>query len=112
MSMSFTYTQYFDHNKKYNLLNSIIDKGIKQRKMVCNPIRQVGAPTQHGSYIYMQVGCEYDGYLLHPSLHLSLAMDLVTEDPHRLKERNGEDSFLQYGKRRIYGSKILGPSIY
>jgi hypothetical protein len=29
-----------------------------------------------------------------------------------LKERNGEDSFLSYGKRRICGSKISDPSIH
>jgi hypothetical protein len=34
MSMSFTYTQYFDHNKIYNLLNSIIDKGIQSGRQV------------------------------------------------------------------------------
>jgi hypothetical protein len=51
-------------------------------KTVCNPTRQAGTPTQHGSHIYTQVGCRYDGYLLRPSLHLSLAVDLVAEEPN------------------------------
>jgi hypothetical protein len=81
MLMSFTYTKYFDHNKKCNHLNSIADKEIGQQKMVCNPIRHAASPTQHGSHIYMQVGCGHDGYLLRPSPHLSLAVDLVAEEP-------------------------------
>jgi hypothetical protein len=31
---------------------------------------------------------------------------------HRLKERNREDLFLSFRKRRICGSKISGPSIH
>jgi hypothetical protein len=45
MSISYTYTEYLDHNKIYNLLSSITIKGIGQRKMVCNPTRQAGSPT-------------------------------------------------------------------
>jgi hypothetical protein len=63
--MSFTYTKYFNRN----------------RKMVCNPTLEVGSPTQHGSHICTQVGCGHDGYLLH-SPHLSLAVDLVAEEPN------------------------------
>jgi hypothetical protein len=47
-----------------------------------NPTRQASSPTQHGSHIYMQVGYGYIGYLLHPSPHLSLAVDLVAEEPN------------------------------
>jgi hypothetical protein len=52
---------------------------------VCNPTRQAGSPTQHGSHIYTQVGCGDDEHLLHPSPHLSLAVDLVVEEPNTLK---------------------------
>jgi hypothetical protein len=51
-------------------------------KIVCNPTRQVGSPTQDGSHIYTQVDCEHDGYLLRPSPRLSLVVDLVTEEPN------------------------------
>jgi hypothetical protein len=67
--------------KKYNILNSITNKEIGQQKMVCNPIWQVGSPTQHGSHIYTQMSCGHDGYLLGPSPHLSLVMDLVAGEP-------------------------------
>jgi hypothetical protein len=50
--------------------------------MVCNPTRHAGLPTQYGSHIYMQVGCGHDEYLLRHSPHLSLAMDLVVEEPN------------------------------
>jgi hypothetical protein len=50
--------------------------------MVCNPTRQSGSPTQHGSHIYMQVGYRHDRYLLHPSPHLSLVVDLVMGEPN------------------------------
>jgi hypothetical protein len=65
-------------------LSSTLGKMMKQQgheKMVCNPIWQAGSPTQHGSHIYTQVGCGHDGYLLRPSPHLSLAVDLVMEEP-------------------------------
>jgi hypothetical protein len=78
--MTFIYTKNFDHNK-INLLSSITDKGIRQWKTMCNPIQQAGSPTQQGSHIYMQVGCGHDGYLLHPSSHMSLAVDFVVEEP-------------------------------
>jgi hypothetical protein len=85
MSMSYSYTQYFNHNKIYNLLASIIVKEIEQRKTVCNPTRHAGSPSQHGSHSYMQVGCGHDGHLLRPSLHLSLVVDLVVEEPNAWK---------------------------
>jgi hypothetical protein len=50
--------------------------------MVCNPIRQVGTPIRHGNHIYTHVGCRHDGYLLRRSPHLSLAVDLVAEEPN------------------------------
>jgi hypothetical protein len=50
-------------------------KGSDNEKIVCNPIRQAGTPTQHGNHIYTQMGCRYDRYLLRPSPHLSLAVD-------------------------------------
>jgi hypothetical protein len=68
--MSYTCTQCFDHNKIYNILSSIIVKGIGHGKMVCNPTQQAGLPTQHDSHIYTQVGCGHVGYLLYPSPHL------------------------------------------
>jgi hypothetical protein len=40
-----------------------------------------GHITQHGSHIYTQVGCGHDRYLFHPSPHLSMAVDLVAEEP-------------------------------
>jgi hypothetical protein len=82
MSISFTYTKYFNHNKIYNILSSITDKGIRQRKTVCNPTLETDSPTQHGSHICTQVGCGHDGYLLRPSPHLSLVVDLVAEEPN------------------------------
>jgi hypothetical protein len=33
-------------------------------------------------HICMQVGCGHDGYLLRPSPHLSLVVDLVAEEPN------------------------------
>jgi hypothetical protein len=48
--------------------------------MVYNPTQQADSLTQHDSHIYTQVGCGHDGYLLHPSSHLSLAMDLMAEE--------------------------------
>jgi hypothetical protein len=53
--------------------------------MVCNPTRQTGSPTQHSSHIYTQVGYGHDRYLLHPSPHLSLAVDLVAEESNAWK---------------------------
>jgi hypothetical protein len=50
--------------------------------MVCNPTRQVGTLTRHGNHIYTQVGCGHDEYLLRSSPHLSLAVDLVAEEPN------------------------------
>jgi hypothetical protein len=42
MSISFTYTKYFNHNKIYNILSSITDKGIGQWKNgVIQPWRRV-----------------------------------------------------------------------
>jgi hypothetical protein len=69
--MSFTYTKYFNHNKIYNILSSITDKGI-----------EADSPTQHGSHICTQVGCRHDGYLLRHSPHLSLVVDLVAGEPN------------------------------
>jgi hypothetical protein len=81
--MSFTYTKYFNHNKIYNILSSITDKGIRQqKKMVCNPTLEADLSTQHGSHICTQVGYRNDGYLLHPSPHLSLVVDLMAEEPN------------------------------
>jgi hypothetical protein len=48
--------------------------------MVCDPTRQTGSPTQYGSHIYMQVIYGHDRYLLRPSPHLSLTMDLLAEE--------------------------------
>jgi hypothetical protein len=49
---------------------------------MCNPTLEADSPIQHGSHIYMQVGCGHDGYLLRPSPHLSLVVDLVAEEPN------------------------------
>jgi hypothetical protein len=48
--------------------------------MVCNPIIEADSPTQHGSHICTQVGCGHDRYLLRPSPHLSLVVDLMVEE--------------------------------
>jgi hypothetical protein len=101
MSMSFTYTQYFDHNKIYNILSSVIDKGIGQRKMVCNPTRQAGSPTQHGSHIYTQVGCGHNEYLFHPSPHLLLVVDLVTGEPNTWKNAMEKTHSYHTGKEEF-----------
>jgi hypothetical protein len=50
--------------------------------MVCNPTLKADSPTQHGSHICTQVGCGYDVYLLRPSPHLSLVVDLMAEEPN------------------------------
>jgi hypothetical protein len=50
--------------------------------MMCNPTLQAGLPTLKGNHIYTQVGCRCDVLLLHLSPHLSLAMDLVAEEPN------------------------------
>jgi hypothetical protein len=82
MSMSFRYTKYFNHNKIYNILSSITNKESDNRKTVCNPTLNVNSPTQHGSHICTQVGWVHDGYLLCPSTHLSLVIDLMAEEPN------------------------------
>jgi hypothetical protein len=53
--------------------------------MVCNSTRQAGSLTQYGSHIYTQVGCGHDEYFIHPSPDLSLAVDLVAEEPNGCK---------------------------
>jgi hypothetical protein len=54
--------------------------------MVCNPTRQAGSQTQHGSHIYTQVGCGHDRHLLRLSPHMSLMVDLVAEEPNTWKK--------------------------
>jgi hypothetical protein len=49
---------------------------------MCNPTLEADSPIQHGSHIYTQVGCGHDGYLLRPSPHLPLVVDLVAEEPN------------------------------
>jgi hypothetical protein len=60
----------------------VLLKESDNKKTVCNLTRQVGTPTQHGNHIYKQVGCGHDGYLLHPSPHLLLTVDLMSEEPN------------------------------
>jgi hypothetical protein len=49
---------------------------------MCNPTLEPDSPTQNGSHICTQVGCEHDRYLLRLSPHLSLVVDLVAEEPN------------------------------
>jgi hypothetical protein len=49
---------------------------------MCNITLEVDLPTQHGSHICTQVGCGHDGYLLRPSSHLSLVVNLVAVEPN------------------------------
>jgi hypothetical protein len=68
--------------------------------MVCNPTRQAGPPTQHGSLIYMQVGCGHNGYLLCPSPHLSLVVDFV-EEPNAWKSAIEKTHSNHMGKKEF-----------
>jgi hypothetical protein len=86
-------------------------KECDNEKMVCNPTRQTGSPTQHGSHIYMQVGCWIRRVLASSFSSSIIGGRFGGGWTQRLKERNGEDSFLSYEKRRIYGSNVSGPSI-
>jgi hypothetical protein len=79
--MSFIYTQYFDHNKIYNLLSSMIAKRIGNGKTVCDPTLTRGFINMVAIF-YMQVGYEHDVYLLHLSPHLSLTVYLMVEEPN------------------------------
>jgi hypothetical protein len=65
---------------QYYLVLSI--KESDNGKTVCNPTLEVDSSTQHGSRICTHVGYEHDGYLLRPSPHLSLMVDLVAEEPN------------------------------
>jgi hypothetical protein len=68
------------------------------RKMVCNPIPEVGSPTSNGNYVYMEVGCRRDGLLLHPFPHLALAVDLVAAKPNASKSATDKIHSYHTGK--------------
>jgi hypothetical protein len=76
---------------------SIIDKGIRQWKMVCNPTREEGSPTPNGNHIYMQVGCRCDRLLLRPFPHLSL----VVEEPNAWKSVTDKTHSYHTGKEEL-----------
>jgi hypothetical protein len=73
--------------------------------MVCNPTRQVGLPTQHGSHIYTQMGCGYTRYLLRPSPHLSLAVNLMAEEPNTWKSATEKTHSYHTGKEEFVDQK-------
>jgi hypothetical protein len=51
-------------------------------KMVCNPTRLAGSPTQTGTRICTKVGGSHDESLLPPSPHLSLEVNFVVGEPN------------------------------
>jgi hypothetical protein len=69
--------------------------------MMCNSTRQAGSPTQHDSHIYIQVGCEHVGYLVRTSSHLSLAVDLVAEEPNAWKSATEKTHSYHTGKEEF-----------
>jgi hypothetical protein len=70
-------------------------------KTVCNPTRQAGSPTKHSCHIYMQTSCGHGRYLLRPSPHLSLVVDLVAEEPNARKTATEKTHSYHTGKEEF-----------